>query len=108
MGVHPGPDGRTVRQNLRSTSRSVSGPRYAVATQQIVVIAMVVRSATCVLNTTPRVFSSRKPIETANELIIETISDHALTRHQNQRTRYKRHVPAPTCRITSKMSFAVS
>src|SRR6185436_1389239 len=90
------------------TVRSVSGPRYAVATQQIVVIATVATSAACVLKVTPCVFSARRPIDTRNELTIATISHQAFTRHQNQRTRYNNPVPAPTCRMTSNTSFAVS
>ena len=42
------------------------------------------------------------------ELTMATISHHAVTRHQNQRTRYSRPVPAPTCRMMSKLSLAVS
>ena len=52
--------------------------------------------------------SVRRAIDTMNELAIATISHQAFTRHQNQRTRYSNPVPAPTWRITSKMSFAVS
>ena len=47
-------------------------------------------------------------MEMANELAMATISHHAVTRHQNQRTRYNRPVPAPICRITLKVSLAVS
>ncbi len=50
----------------------------------------------------------RNTTETPKELTIATTSHQALTRHQNQRTRYRRPVPAPTCRMTSKASFAVS
>src|SRR5690349_7019522 len=96
------------RKNLTSTSRSVSGPTYAVVTQHTVVIATVTTSATWVLNATPCDRSASNPTDTTNELIIATISHHALTRHQNQRTRYSSPVPAPTWRMTSNTSFAVS
>ena len=50
----------------------------------------------------------RNTREIANELTIATTSHHALTRHQNHRTRYSSPVPAPICRMTSKASFAES
>ena len=42
-----------------------------------------------------------------NELAMAAISLHALTRHQNQRSRYSSPVPAPMERIRSNASFAV-
>ena len=53
----------------------------------VVVTAIVMSSAACVLNVTPFLASASSPTDTTNELTIATISDHALTRHQNQRTR---------------------
>ena len=48
---------------------------------------MVMSSATCVLMATPFFARTISATEIANELIIAATSHHALTRHQNQRTR---------------------
>jgi len=50
-------------------------------------MATVASSAECVLNVMPWVRSTSSPTDTANDEAIATISDHAFTRHQNQRTR---------------------
>ena len=40
-------------------------------------------------------------------MTIATISHQAVIRHQNQRRRYSRPVPAPTCKMILKLSWAV-
>src|SRR5512139_3111600 len=77
-------------------------------TQHTVVTAIVISRARCVVTGYPLRARVSSTTDTTNELTIATTSHHALTRHQNQRTRYSSPVPAPTWRITSKASLAES
>ncbi len=57
------------------------------AIQQTVVIAMLMSSCSEKPKTTPFLDRIRKTMATPKELIIATISHHAVMRHQNQRSR---------------------
>src|ERR1035441_9587566 len=107
MGPPPGPEGGALSQNLSSTASSVWGPRKAAAIQETVVIAMPIRSCWEKLKITPFLERIRKTMAAPKELIMATISHHAVMRHQNQRSRYSRPVPAPTCSSRLKLSLAV-
>ena len=85
--------GRTDGSSCRTRSGSAdrfAGPRYAVASQQTVVNMIVSSNSRCVPMTVPLRRRIRNPTEIANELTMATISHHAVTRHQNQRTKYKK------------------
>ncbi len=56
----------------------------------------------------PVLCKKTNPTEIRNELAMAVISHHAVTRHQNQRSRYNKPVPAPTCNMMLKLSCADS
>jgi hypothetical protein len=79
-----------------------------VSIQHTVVQATVISNCRVVPRAMPLFTRTRKRIEMPKELAMATISHHAVTRHQYQRSRYNRPVPAPTCRMRLKASLAVS
>ena len=68
-------------------SASVGGASSVVATQTTVVTPTVASSETCDAISSPFLRAMKKPSATTNELTMAAISLHALTRHQNQRSR---------------------
>ena len=74
----------------------------------MVVIATVQISETCDAISSPFFRAMNRPNDTTNDAAIAATSLHALTRHQNQRSRYNRPVPAPIESSSSKLSRAVS
>ena len=55
--------------------------------QQTVVMAIPIINCCALPGAVPCLVMYRKTAETRNELTMATISHHAVTRHQNQRTR---------------------
>src|ERR1017187_9840194 len=103
-----GPIGLTLLEKSTSVASSVWGPANAMITQQTVVNATVITNCWSEGTITPFLCMIRKTTEMPKELTMATISHHAVMRHQYHRSRYRRPVPAPTWRMSTKASLAVS